>query len=68
MSKDEEYVRSKWEAVQAQYINCGMGSSYWVILSGDRELTRTYCGALDGGRAAWTAAAEFTRNRLEEMR
>ena len=52
---DEEYVRSKWKDVE-NYKDFGM----YVSLRSDSETVSTW--------SSWYAAAEFTRNRMEEIR
>lgn len=49
-------VLNAWPNAKAAYNNCGMGGSYWSISVGEIELSRTFCGALDGGQSAWRDA------------
>ena len=50
---EEEYVRSKWDILET--------TSYWTIMG------QAYTGRKTDAEA-WSAAAEFTRQREEEIR
>ncbi len=41
----EQKVKQKYPAAFAHYIICGMANSYWSIMDGENEISRTYCGA-----------------------
>jgi hypothetical protein len=59
---DEEYVRTHWRAQAGQ-----IGAGYWKVvgITSDRAI---HLGDGSGNAEAWSAAAEYTRNRLEEIR
>ncbi len=51
----EQKVKQKYPAAFAHYIICGMANSYWSIMDGENEISRTYCGALHSA-LAWADA------------
>jgi hypothetical protein len=61
---DEEYVRGVWEEANAGDDAAGvLAGPYWVCIY-DRK--RWFYGHTEAD--AWSAAAEFTRNRLEQIK
>ena len=69
MNQDEQFVREKWEEVREQVQACvheapvNQHGFVFVRCGEDEEMigSGTY-------RERWAAAAEFTRNRLEQIR
>jgi hypothetical protein len=64
---DEEFVREHWESVRASFY---LDSPYTFILVGrsDLDTVQKFHSTHHGFETAWAAAAEFTRERLEEIR
>lgn len=58
---DEEYVRSKWEAVEVEQ-DCY--ADWYYSLGGIYDSTQHFSTEEE----TWSAAAEFTRQREEEIR
>jgi hypothetical protein len=61
---DEEYVRAHWE-----FCSTSRANSLWGVHVGSRgELTLVPHPLVETEPDAWAAAAEFTRERLEQIR
>lgn len=63
MTTDEKFVRENWEYVEL----CFHPIVWWVIVGGDFG-SRYALKNRGSDTEAWSEAAEFTRERLEEIR
>jgi hypothetical protein len=61
----KEKVLARYPDARAEYVNCGMGSSYWLVIHGNTELGRAYCGAMSDTRV-WDDAASRLPSSAEQ--
>jgi hypothetical protein len=65
---DQEYVKEYWESVRyADTAISVLAGPHYVILP-DYPAKRQFAAYRHTAEEAWSAAAEYTRNRLEEIR